>query len=83
VCDTNEAAAIPLCEEAMNYCFSTPTVSNKFVAFKHVTKFYYSGKNPEIKRLMTFREPDPRFGESKVSHVHQHQNLVSPWSPVI
>ena len=83
VYDANEATAIPLCEEAMNYCCSTPTVSNKFVAFKHVTKFYYSGKNPEIKRLMTIPKPDPRFGESKVSHVHQHPNLVATWSPMI
>ena len=83
VYDANEATAIPLCEEAMNYCCSTPTVSNTFVAFKHVMMFYYSGKDWEKKRMMTIRQPPPPFLESKVSHVHQHPNLIVPWAPLI
>jgi hypothetical protein len=65
VYDENEATAIPLCEEAMNYCCSTPTVSNKFVTLKHATMFYYSGKNCQTKCMMTIL----RFQRVK-SHIY-------------
>ena len=70
VYDANEPTAIPLCEEALNYCCSIPTVSNKFVAFKHVTIFYYSGKDHQKKIMMTTRPLPPPFSISKISHVH-------------
>ena len=83
VYDANEGTAIPLCEEAMNYCCSTPTVRNTFVAFKHVTIFYYGGKDPQKKIMMTIHQPPRPWSMSKISHVHQHPNLIVPWAPLI
>lgn len=33
VYDANEAFALPLCDEALNHCTSTPLVKNTFVEF--------------------------------------------------
>jgi hypothetical protein len=42
VYDANELVAIPLCQEALDYCTSTQTEKSSFVNFRRIALFYYS-----------------------------------------
>jgi hypothetical protein len=50
--DANEATAIPLCKEGLDYCSSTPTKRCEFVEFHKGLLFQYNGKDiKKIERL--------------------------------
>ena len=54
--DANETVALPLCDEALDYCTSTATVESKFVAFKFGFRFYYNGTKMKKKaRMMLYK----------------------------
>ena len=44
VIDANEAIALPLCAEVLNYCTSTAHVKSEFVRFNCGFRFHYKGK---------------------------------------
>ena len=51
--DANEAFALPLCDEALDYCTSTSTVKSTFIRFKFGFRFYYNGeKASRCSRMM-------------------------------
>jgi hypothetical protein len=47
VCDANKLIAIPLCQEALDYCTSTQTEKSSFVNFCRIALFYYEGQRQE------------------------------------
>jgi hypothetical protein len=53
VYDANEVVALPLCQEALDYCCSTTTVKNKFVNFRELIFFYYEGQDMNRKSALT------------------------------
>ena len=53
VYDANEVVALPLCQEALDYCCSTTTVKNEFVNFRELIFFYYEGQDMNRKSAMT------------------------------
>jgi hypothetical protein len=53
VYDANEVKAIPLCEEALNYCTSTPLVKSEFVGFRRGYIFRYEGQRQQRIEKMT------------------------------
>ena len=53
VYDANEAVALPLCQEALDYCCSTQAVQNQFVNFRKATLFFYDGKQKDKIQKMT------------------------------
>jgi hypothetical protein len=54
VIDANEAIALPLCAEALNYCTSTAHVKSEFVRFKRGFRFHYKGKKKTKLERMTW-----------------------------
>ena len=51
--DANETIAIPLSQEALDYCASTPTVQSRFVNFVKGRMFAYVGQKPgKLSRMM-------------------------------
>jgi hypothetical protein len=53
--DANETLAIPLTQEALDYCSSTETVKSTFVEFWRGYTFAYKGKKPSRIEKMTLR----------------------------
>ena len=53
--DANEAFALPLCDEALNYCTSTPLVQSTFVEFRRGYIFQYEGKRKQKLAKMTLQ----------------------------
>jgi hypothetical protein len=53
VYDANELVAIPLCQEALDYCTSTQTEKSSFVNFRRIALFYYEGRRQEKVRKMS------------------------------
>ena len=51
--DANETLAIPLTQEALDYCSSTETVKSTFVEFWRGYTFAYNGKKPSRIEKMT------------------------------
>jgi hypothetical protein len=51
--DANETVAIPLTQEALDYCSSTETVKSTFVGFWRGYTFAYNGKKPSRIAKMT------------------------------
>ena len=51
VYDANETVALPLCDDALDYCTSTEKVQSKFVKMKLAYRFSYGGSQ-ESKRAM-------------------------------
>ena len=51
VYDANETVALPLCDDALDYCSSTEKVQSKFVKMKLAYRFSYGGSQ-ESKRAM-------------------------------
>lgn len=56
VFDANETIALPLCDEALNYCTSTAHAKSEFVRFKRGFRFYYNGFRKNRIRRMTFEK---------------------------
>ena len=48
--DSNEDHAIPLSQEGLDYCVSTPTLRNKFVGFNDGFYFRENSKRQRLKR---------------------------------
>ena len=48
--DSNEDFAIPLSQEGLDYCVSTPTIRNKFIGFNDGFYFCELGKQQKLKR---------------------------------
>ena len=48
--DSNEDCAIPLSQEGLDYCVSTPTIRNNFVGFNDGFYFRELGKRQKLKR---------------------------------
>ena len=55
VYDANEVIALPLCEEALNYCTSTALVKSEFVRFRRGYIFRYEGQRKEKLAKMTLQ----------------------------
>ena len=55
VYDANEVKALPLCEEALNYCTSTPLVKSEFVGFRRGYIFRYEGQRQQRIDKMTLK----------------------------
>jgi hypothetical protein len=53
VYDANKLVAIPLCQEALDYCTSTQTEKSSFVNFRRIALFYYEGQRQEMVRKMS------------------------------
>jgi len=51
--DANEKAAIPLSQEGLDYCTSTPTTKSHFIAFRTVLLFQYKGTKKSRLEQMT------------------------------
>jgi hypothetical protein len=43
VYEANKLVAIPLCQEALDYCMSTQTENSSFVNFRRIALFHYKG----------------------------------------
>ena len=57
--DANELVAIPLCQEALDYCTSTPTEKSMFVNFRRISLFYYEGRRQEkVNRMSLFDQTE-------------------------
>ena len=48
--DSNKDCAIPLSQEGLDYCVSTPTIRNKFIEFNDGFYFRETGKRQKLKR---------------------------------
>ena len=59
VFDANEAVALPLCQEALDYCTSTETVKTSFVCFHRAYRYRYTGKKQERIAKMTIHNRSP------------------------
>ena len=75
--DANDLVAIPLCQEALDYCTSTPTEKSMFVNFRRISLFYYEGRRQEkVKRRSLFDQT-----ENNVPHrmliVEKNRKFVS------
>ena len=55
VYDANETIAIPLSQQALDYCALTDTVESKFVKFRRGYMFAYAGKKPSRIARMTLQ----------------------------
>ncbi len=55
VYDANEVIALPLCEEALNYCTYTALVKSEFVRFRPGYIFQYEGQRKEKLAKMTLQ----------------------------
>jgi hypothetical protein len=44
--DANEVVALPLCQEALDYCTSTETQKSTFIEFRRGFLFQYMGSQP-------------------------------------
>ena len=44
--DANEPVALPLTDEALDYCTSTKNVNTSFICFKFGFRFFYEGQRP-------------------------------------
>jgi hypothetical protein len=55
VYDANETVALPLCDEALNYCTSTPLVKSTFVGFRRGYIFCYEGQRKQKLARMTLQ----------------------------
>jgi hypothetical protein len=53
VYDANEIFALPLCDEALNYCTSTALVKSEFVGFRRGYIFRYEGQRKQKLAKMT------------------------------
>ncbi len=42
--DANKVVALPFCDEALNYCTSTPLVKSTFIKFWRGYTFQYDGQ---------------------------------------
>ena len=51
--DANEENALPLCQEALDYCTSTATVKSTFLFFRRGFLFQYTGKKKAFIQQMT------------------------------
>jgi hypothetical protein len=51
--DSNEVVALPLCQEALDYCTSTETQKSTFVEFRRGWSFRYTGKQQNKMKQMT------------------------------
>jgi hypothetical protein len=58
VFDANETIALPLCDEALNYCTSTVHVKSEFVRFKRGFRFHYNGFRKNRIRKMTLENTE-------------------------
>ena len=57
--NANELVAIPLCQEALDYCTSTPTEKSMFINFCRISLFYYEGRRQEkVKRMSLFDQTE-------------------------
>jgi hypothetical protein len=56
--DENEVVALPLCQEALDYCTSTETQESTFVEFRRGYLLQYMGKKPKYIRQMTLQPDD-------------------------
>ncbi len=56
VYDANEVIALPVCEEALNYCTSTALVKSEFVRFRRGNIFQYEGQQKEKLAKMTLQD---------------------------
>ena len=55
VYDANEKVAIPLCQEALDYCTSTEYVKSTFIKFRRGYIFHYEGtKKEKTQKMMLF-----------------------------
>jgi hypothetical protein len=55
VYDANKVHALPLCDEALNYCTSTPLVKSEFVNFRRGYMFRYEGQRKQKLAKMTLK----------------------------
>ena len=53
--NANEVIALPLCEEALNYCTYTALVKSEFVRFRPGYIFQYEGQRKEKLAKMTLQ----------------------------
>ena len=53
VYDANKLIAIPLCQEALDYCTSTQTEKSLFFNFRRIALFYYKGQRQEKVMIMS------------------------------
>ena len=53
--DANEEYAIPLCQEGLDYCASTPTKARSFVRFHRVVRLEYRGQQANRQQSMTLK----------------------------
>ena len=53
--DANEEYAIPLCQEGLDYCASTPTKASSFVRFHRVVCLEYRGQQANRQQSMTLK----------------------------
>ena len=64
--NANKLIAIPLCQEALDYCTSTQTERSSFVNFRRIALFYYEGQREEkVKKLSLFVKTEEKYLNKK------------------
>jgi len=66
VYDANELIALPLCQEALDYCTSTQTEKGSFVDFRRVALFYFEVQRQErVRKMSLFVETEVKILNKK------------------
>ena len=59
--DANKVVALPLCDEALNYCTSTALVKSAFIEFRRENIFRYEGQKKQKLARMTLQIEERKF----------------------
>ena len=72
VYDANELVAIPLCQEALDYCTSTQTEKSSFVNFRRIVLIYFKGQRQEkVRKMSLFVKTEDKILNKKRTFILQ------------
>jgi hypothetical protein len=75
--DANELIAIPLCQEALDYCTSTATEKSTFVSFRRIALFYYEGQRQEKMKKMSLFDLSDKYSLQMETIVGKKRKFLS------
>ena len=65
VYDANDLIAIPLCQEALDYCTSTYTEKSAFVNFRRIALFYKGQPQEKVRKMSLFVKTEDKILNKK------------------
>ena len=65
VYDANDLIAIPLCQEALDYCTSTYTEKSAFVNFRRIALFYKGQPQEKVRKMSLFVKTEEKILNKK------------------